>query len=229
MGPFLVFVLVAALAILFGVLSHRRELQRRHLLETFARERDLSFRFEKDHGIEDRFPLFSAFRRGDHRYGYNLMHGTRDGRSVTCFDHHHQTTTTDSKGRRHTHHHHSSAVILHAGLPLKPLFLRPEGFFDALTAMVGFDDIDFELGEFSRAFYVKSKDRRWAYDVLHQATMEFLLHAPRFHVEMAGSWLLVRREKRFSPKDFDDALAVGEGVLRRLPEYLLRDLKGADA
>ena len=68
-----------------------------------------------------------------------------------------------------------------------------------------------------------------AYKLLHQATMEFLLHAPRFHLEMEGRWLLLRRDRRFGPEDFREALRVGEGVLDRLPEYLLRELKGADA
>jgi hypothetical protein len=229
LGPVLAFVGFALLALLLGFLSHKKEMERRRILGAWAGEQGFTFRFERDGAIEQRFPLFTAFRKGSNRYGYNVMEGSRNGRPVCCFDHHHETYSTDSKGRRTTHHHHASAVLLHAGHPLKSLFVRPEGFFDSITALAGFDDIDFELGEFSRAFYVKAPERRWAFDVLHQATMEFLLHAPRFHLEMEGPWLLVRRERRFSPEEFRQALDVGEGVLDRLPEYLLRELKGAGA
>ena len=42
-------------------------------------------------------------------------------------------------------------------------------------------EIEFESTEFSKEFHVKSPDRRWAFDVLSQATMEFLLALPQVH------------------------------------------------
>jgi len=111
------------------------------------------------------------------------MEGTWSDRHLLAFDYHYETHSTDSKGHRRTNHHHFSAVILASALPLKPLFIRAEGFFDKLTEFVGFDDIDFESAEFSRKFYVKAKDRRWAYDVIHARTMEFLLSMPRFTIQ----------------------------------------------
>ena len=59
----------------------------------------------------------------------------------------------------------------------------------------GFDDIDFESDEFSREFCVKAADRRWAFDVIHQATMEFLLAAPRFTIELAGPRVMAYRDE----------------------------------
>jgi hypothetical protein len=94
---------------------------------------------------------------------------------------------------------------------------------------VGLDDIDFELAEFSRAFYVKAGDRKWAFDVFPQATMEYLLGAPRFTVEMGGPHVMVRKGSLHGPADHAAALAVAEGILDRLPGYLLRELKGEDS
>ena len=53
--------------------------------------------------------------------------------------------------------------------PLEEFFGPPFGEF------FGHDDIDFESAEFSRNFYVKSSDRKWAFDILHARAMEFLL------------------------------------------------------
>jgi hypothetical protein len=63
--------------------------------------------------------------------------------------------------------------------------------------------------------------------VLHQATIEFLLQAPRFHVELAGPYVMVWRASRFKAVDFSGSLYVADGILDRLPKYLIQDLKGA--
>ena len=227
--PFLIIVVGVVVVIVLGVLSHLGEKKRRLALEQWARQRGLRFRPEKDRDMEDRYPVFSALRDGSNRYAHNILHGARHGRSLCGFDYHYETYSTDSKGNRTTHHHRFSALVVNSGLPLRPLLIRPEGMFDKVTEFLGFDDIDFELGEFSRTFFVKAPERRWAFDVLHQETMEFLLHAPRFTVEFGGPWVLVRRKTRFAPDEFADALGVAEGVLDRLPEYLLRQLRGVDA
>jgi hypothetical protein len=120
-------------------------------------------------------------------------------------------------------------VLINSGLPLKSLVIRPEHFFDKVTEFFGYDDIDFELNEFSRKFYVKSPDKKWAFDVIHQATMEFLLDSPKFHLELQGPYVMAyHKSSTFDIEEFSAAIAVIEGVLDRLPEYLLRELKGLE-
>ncbi|MHC4671260.1 MAG: hypothetical protein ACYTBZ_02140, partial [Planctomycetota bacterium] len=124
--------------------------------------------------------------------------------------------------------HYFSAVLINSGLPLKPLVIRPERFFDKITEFFGYDDIDFELNEFSRKFYVKSPDKKWAFDVIHQATMEFLLECPTFNLDFQGPYVLAYRSSTFDIEEFSAAIAVIEGILDRFPEYLLRELKGLE-
>ena len=69
---------------------------------------------------------------------------------------------------------------------MRSVSIRAEHWGDKLVQAIGFDDIDFESAEFSRKFFVKSPDKRWAYDVIHQETMDYLLQAPDAAVEFGG-------------------------------------------
>ena len=174
------------------------EAKRRRALFAWAFVNKLDFSAGRDHRLDSRFPRFDCLREGHNRYGYNVMQGSWRGRPMVGFDYHYETYSRDSKGRRTTSHYHFSAVVVTSEVELKPLIVRPEGALDKVAAFFGLDDIDFESAEFSRKFYVKSPDRRWAYDVIHPRTMEFLLAAPRFTIEMVGREVIAYRATRFA-------------------------------
>jgi len=220
-GLFIAFFIgVVILMILGAIYGSRKEKQRSAALGGWAAHHGLSFVPKgqgDDSSFDNRFPAFDCLRQGDRRYAYNIAEGDQDGRGVYAFDYHYRTQSSDSKGRTQYHHHHFSAVVLDSHLALKPLLIRAEGWWDKMTSAFGFDDIDFESAEFSREFYVKAPDRRWAYDVINQKTMEFLLRAPRFSIELAGPHLIIWRGKSLAPAEFEHALGVGEGLLARIP------------
>jgi len=224
-GPVII-VLVVAAFIGLAVWGHLQAKQRRQDMAKLARSNNWKYKPGKDYGMDERFGIFGCLKQGNRQYAYNILQGQVSQRHMLGFDYHYETYSTDSKGRRTTHHHYFSSVIINAGLPLKPLFIRPESFFDKVTEFFGYDDIDFELNEFSRNFYVKSPDKKWAFDVIHQATMEFLLESPTFYLEFQAPYVMAYRKKTFDIQEFPAAIAVVEGVLDRLPKYLLRELKG---
>jgi len=226
-GPLIVILIVAAIIGLV-IFAHLQAENRKKALAAWASSRGLSFQPAHDRGMDDRYPQFKCLKQGDDRYAYNVMEGAVGQRTACAFDYHYETHSTDSKGNRTTYDHHFSAVIVETGLALKPLVIRKEGFFDKIGEFLGFEDIDFESIEFSKAFYVKSPDRRWAFDVIQQSTMEFLLESPRFTLEFQESQIIAFRDRNFKPDDFEAALRVIEGVIERLPNYLLREMKGAD-
>lgn len=79
---------------------------------------------------------------------------------------------------RHTRTYKFSYLILHLPfVKLPSLLIRQERVFDRLAGVIGFDDIDFEPHEFSQRYYVKSDDKRFAYDVVHPRMMQCLLEA----------------------------------------------------
>jgi hypothetical protein len=125
---------------------------------------------------------YATFRTGHSRCVYNVMHGTYRGRQMRCFDYRY----TVGSGRS-SHTYYETLVVVESPMPCAQMLLRPEGFGDRLAAMVGFDDIDFESEEFSKRFYVRCDDKRFAYDVLHQRAMAYLLSCSPLPVIESGA------------------------------------------
>ncbi len=210
-------ILIAVLAVAVIALVLHYAAQRRKELAAYAAERGLSFSPDKDRDMDDRFAGFRCLRRGHSRYAHNVMSGKLGGMQVTAFDYHYATGSG-----KHRRTHRFSAVITPSPIPLKPLFLRREHAFDKVTEFFGMDDIDFESAEFSRTFFVKSADRRWAFDVIHQGMMDHLLAGPRLSLEFDTSNIITWRSQRFNGREFDEAASFIRDTLDLMPEYLSR-------
>jgi hypothetical protein len=221
----LIFFGVVALIAVFAIFAYLQAEKRRKELAGWAQSHGLRFSADRDSRMDDRYPDFGCLRQGEARYAYNITNGNWKARGLTAFDYHYETHSTNSEGQRQTHHNYFSAVILDTEYRLRPLTVRAETFVDKIAGFVGFEDINFESAEFSREFYVKSPDRKWAYDMIQQSTMEFLLQSPRFAIEMHGRSVIASRGDTFSPATFEAAIAVIEGILERLPPGLQKELR----
>lgn len=226
---FLPTLIILLLVVAFAVYASRQAKAREKKLAAWAAGRGLRFDPSRDPGAEAMFPEFECLKQGDNRYAYNRWQGEWAARQVRGFDYHYQTYVHTKHGRR-TVHHHFSAVLVHSPFPLRPLLVRPEGILDKVGEFFGCDDIDFESAEFSRRFFVKAPDKRWAYDVLHARTMEYLLAQPSFALQFGMRHAIASRKGTFGgtlpPEDLEAAVGVLTGVLDRLPEYVVRELKG---
>jgi hypothetical protein len=201
--------------------SYYLRLKRIKALRSWARRRGLTFHRGRAHLPEEKY--FNCLRQGSRRRTETLMTGTIDGWKLKAFDYHYETYSYSSKGGRQTHHHYFSGVVVYCPFPLKHLFIRPEGIFDKVTEFVGMDDIDFESAEFSRAFYVKARDKRWAYDVITQDTMAFMLEKARgYRFELAPTCALVWQNRRMKPEAFEAAIVALANILGRIPEHVVR-------
>jgi len=218
------FVLIGVLVIAGAIYAHYAAQRRQRALAAWAAARGWSFSARRIDYWDRLFPGFECLAKGHRRYAFNLGEGRLGQWPVRTFDYHYETYSQSKHGRQ-THHHYFSGVIVTTGLPLRPLFIRPEGFFDKVTEFLGYDDIDFESDEFSRRFYVKAPDRRWAYDVISQPTMEFLLANPRFTLQFHGTSVIAYRGKTFEIPEFEAAIGLIQGILERLPSSLVRELR----
>ena len=197
--------------------------KRKKEFSAWATSAGLTFSPRSDRTYDDRYPEFGCLHRGHSCYAYNIASGSWKDRLLETFDYRYVT----GHGKNRTTHT-FSAIILGSSLSLKPLQIRSENAFDKLTEFFGVDDIDFESAQFSREFHVKSPDKKWAYDVLHQRTMEFLLSNPRFSIEFDTKHVICWRNRRFNLQTRESAIGVAEGILDRLPEYLVRERRKGD-
>jgi len=217
-------VLFLLAVLIFGALAYahyQAEKKRRRRLKAWAMGRKLQFQSTKDKEFRRLFPAVKILHKGHSRFARNIITGALGGRELTACDY--EYTTGHGKNR---HTHRLSLVFVRSRIPLVPLFIRPENMFDRVGEFIGLDDIDFESAEFSRTFHVSSPDKRWAYDVIHGRMMEYLLAQPRFRIEFALDHIIVYRTRRFDVADFDAAIKLARGVDKRIPEYVVREIKG---
>ncbi len=213
------FIILGVIAI--GVYSGYRNRKRREALLAWAHSRGWRLNKGDVRRLHVTYPGLKIFDKGHSRRARNLISGEYEGCAVRLMDY--QYTTGSGKNRST---HAVGVVILKTGFPVIPLTIRRENPLDKVGEFFGADDIDFESAEFSRKFYVKSNDRRWAYDVIHQGTMDFLLAAPSFNIAFGTFELAVMKNGYFDAEAYDQALAVAKGLYDLIPDYVVRQMKG---
>jgi hypothetical protein len=96
-----------------------------------------------------------------------------------------------------------------------------EGLFSKIAQAFGYDDIDFESHEFSRKFCVRSKDKKFAYDICHTRMMEFLLENDDLNIEIDGISLAFLFDRRLKPEQIHPNLVRLTLVRQLIPDYVL--------
>jgi hypothetical protein len=219
--PFLIIATVMLVIMGFAVLGWLQEKKRREAFQQVALELGLRY-VGKDRSIGDRYGFLNALRQGDNRYAFNVLTGEHGGYPVQAFDYHYETHSTDSRGGGETHHHYLSFFILEQERSFPELRIYPEGLLSKLGQMLGFDDIDFESSEFSRALAVRSRDRKFAYDICHPRMMEYLLEHRDLSLEIEGRCVAMSFDRRLKPEDIPARLQQLIEIRRLFPEYLYR-------
>ena len=211
-----------ALVITIGVFAHLREKKRREAFQMLATQLGMRY-VQRDHAIASRYSFLDKLRQGSNRYAFNVLSGDFDGHPVQVFDFHYETHSHDSKGRRQTHHHYFSFFILEQERSFPELRVYPEGLFSKLGQMLGFDDIDFESLEFSRAFCVRSTDKKFAYDICHARMMEWLLAHRDLSLEIEGPCVAISFPRRLDVAEIPERLRQLVEIRSLFPDYLYRD------
>jgi len=222
--------IILVLIALVAYHSYQQQKKRREEMGLLAAELGWQFAPEKDYAHDDEYAHYEIFRNGHSRYAYNTLVGsfTIDGKPwpAKMGDFHYQITTSTGKSTS-THTYRFSYLILELPYVRVPaLLVRREGMFDALKNLFGFDDIDFESAEFSRRFFVKSPDKRFAYDVIHSGMMEFLLRGdpPTVDVEN-GCCCMSDGSRTWSPDQFRATLAWAGRFFELWPNHVVCQLE----
>ena len=219
MEPGFLFIGVIILVIVIAIFAHMQAQKRRQMFADWASASGLRFIPDKDRHFDDQFPL-PCFKRGSRRSAYNRCVGKRGDYSIVAGDYRYTTGSGDDK-KTHTF----SFFMVQPSYPLRDFALRPEHVFDKFSAAFGFDDIDFESAEFSKAFHVKCADRKWAYDVLHPRTMEFLLRHRKLNLQANPRAIVVQDGRDWQIPQFEHYANLLTEFLDAIPNHA-REVNG---
>lgn len=215
-----IIVVLIALVVLGAIFAARAAAQRRNALAELAARLGLAFDPEKDRTVPTRFPFLDRLRQGSDRYAFNRLSGHYGGHEVLVFDYHYETESHDSKGGTQTDHHYFSFFMLFLPRSFPELTIVREGWGSKLAQALGYADIDFESAEFSRKFCVRSKDKRFAYDVCHPRLMEYLLANDDLALEIEANVLALGFQKRLAPEAIEFNLERLRAIRDGFPAYL---------
>lgn len=205
-----------------GYFFFQEEKKRRQRLADWAKRNNWHYDSGTRKGWEKEYPAVKLFDEGHSRHGKNVITGHFKSMPITCFDY--QYTVGHGKNQQT---HRRAVTILGVDHPMIPLFIRRENPFDRVGEFLGADDIDFESAEFSRTFFVKSPDKKWAYDVIHSRTMEYLLKAPKqFTVAFGASEIVIIKTGRSEPDQYEKAVVLARELYDLIPEFVLQQMKG---
>ncbi len=216
----LILVAFVALVVVLGVFGYLGAKKRREAMMALASRLGLRFDPEKNRELARRYSFLDRLRSGSNRYAFNSLTGTYQGHEVALFDYHYETHSTNSKGHQQTHHHYFSCFLLHLPMSFPELVIAEEGFLSKIAQAVGYDDIDFESHEFSRRFCVRSRDKKFAYDVCHVRMMEYLMANDDLTIEIEGNVLAITFGSRLDIERIEPNLNRLVALRSLMPEYL---------
>lgn len=225
-------ILGIAVVIAFVVVGAHLERKRREAFRQLAKELGLKFRTD-DRSIERRYGFLDALSKGSKRKATICLSGTFGNYSVEAFEFHYETYSTDSKGNRTTHHHYTNHYVLEGGehdsddhgtsFRYPELKIYPETFLSKIGQAMGYEDIDFESIEFSKSFTVRSKDKKFAYDVCHTRMMEYLLKHKDFAIEIEGRYISLTFVNKLKIEDVEGGLKQLIKIRELFPGYIYDD------
>lgn len=220
MGPFNPLVFGLLVLGLIVVAAYFRGEARRKELASIAQRMGLDFDPSKRRTFHNLFG-HEVFGRGHSRVAFNTMTGVRrlGGFDVPVVMGDYKYVT--GHGKQRSVHRLSYAIFRIPWLGTPKIVVRKEHMGDKLVGALGFDDIDFESEEFSRTFFVKSPDKRYAYDLIHPRMMEYLMRVQPPNIEIVGDACLLREGWGYwAPDRFQKMPTWFQNFLELWPEHL---------
>jgi hypothetical protein len=194
-GPFIIVLILGAVAVLVW-LAYRQRQKRREELFLFATQHGLEYSRVDPFGLPQSYG-FRLFSEGDGRGCENVISGAWQGLPVKEGDYWYYDESTDSEGHTSKSYSYFSVVVADLACAVPDVLIQKETLMSRIADHLGFHDIDFESEEFNRAFQVKSKDREFAYKLIDARMIHWLLSTEgSFGFEVVGPNLLAYCKRR---------------------------------
>jgi hypothetical protein len=212
----LVLISIAALAVFIWAMGVRAERKRREALASLAAAMRFSFSAEDPGYIPEEYGHIECFQRGRNNEAKNILSGESDGCAFKIFDYSYVTGSGKSRTTRRM-----NVCIADVPQRFPEVLIRPEGLFDKMIALVGFEDIDFsgtmEAHEFSKRFFVNSKDEDFTRKLLTQSIREALMRNQDLTVHVVSRAIAFVKEYQIQTSEFADMLATARHFVSSIP------------
>ncbi len=196
-----------ALFILLGFVAHRMEKKRTEALRAIASGMGLQFADTDETGLQSGFRGFNLFEHGSSQAIRNIAYGRVGDAEVMLFDY----AYTTGSGKNRSTHHQTVAFLQSDGLDLPEFVARPEGLFDKIGQVFGYQDIDLPLHpEFSRRYILRGADESRIRAFFTSDVARFFEANPGLSVEAKfDRFILYRPGRRLTPEQWREWLAKG--------------------
>jgi hypothetical protein len=195
---------------------HSQRARERHVAELSAWAAHHGFQYWPEDASALAISRQVPFTYGTGHRALDVLRGTFRDVHLHCFQLRYHTSSGDSQS---THDYQVVAISLPATRPL--LDIAHE---NSLSRR--FKDIDFENQAFNDRFRIGSPSPRFAYDVIHPRTMEWMLADPRARVirwRFEGAWLMTFRPGRLNPNELFYYADFLHQVLAQVPKHVWSD------
>lgn len=182
----------------------------------------LGLRFEpaRSYILADDYAFLHHLAWGVNRYAFNVLSGQYRQSEILAFDYHYEKSADDSNREIPGPPNFLTAVIVLVPAYFPELHIAPEGWLSKTAEQFGGEDIDFESAEFSRAFCVRSKDKRLAYDVCNPRVIDYLLENRDLNIQIQNCTLALVSDVQLPAKQVEYNLERLSEIRARLPDYL---------
>lgn len=184
----------------------------------FAKWHGLNFQEWDYQGILGNFDVYSLFQSGYNKHVCNLCFGKKGNMEICTFDYPYDPDNEHAfaTGLLITSPFIWQSISIYAKDILGDIFDRN------LSEVIRFENIKFESAEFSKQYYVKCEDKKFAYDIIHPQIMELLLHVKylNLNIETLHKTVLFRRIDPIPISEMDLLLETAIKFIDLIPEYL---------
>lgn len=216
MNAFLTVIIVFALVVL-GYYAWQAEKKRREQFRIWASERGWSYDHRNNATLRHRYAFLDRLQIGHSRRASHHLDGEWEGYPATAFCF--RYTTGSGK---HQQTHTLGVALLQLERPFQELRVYPEDMLSRFGQFLGYDDIDFESIEFSKAFTVRSADKKFAYDFCNTDMMNLLLASPTTAIELENHTLALFVGRYLKPADLSPMFHHLLDIRAAMPDYLFR-------
>jgi hypothetical protein len=223
--------LIIGLLILPGIIAERKVVRERQKKAMAAKASELGMRLSgglPSHLLYVTRHLNELDVSGDNRYAFNIMDGEYSGHPVFVFDYHYRTKGDWFWAPSWRKPNYVCVALVDLEKHFPELIIGPEGggLFDMIAEAFGGGDIDFESHEFSEAFDVRSKDKKFAYDFCNAQMIDYLLANKDLSLEVDQKVLAVGSKGMHNVNKIESRLQKLAEIRDRMPNYLFEGAHG---